>query len=123
MLFPPSNCVRVKAGESINSSFTTNKKELYHESTYVKGFKIDFRFLTDMEGEEYDIGIGECAMDSTDTKAIEDEGKLSREAKDAVDKMLKVVGAKVNTKIWMIQTSDSSCFISMLDIFDIGLYV
>ncbi|KAL7327135.1 hypothetical protein PS15p_209370 [Mucor circinelloides] len=123
LLFPPSNHVRVKAGESINSSSTINKKELYRENSHVKAFKIDFRFLADMGNEEYDIGVGECAVNSSDTKAVKDEGKLTREAKDAVDKILRAVSEKVNTKVWTIQTLGSSCSISMLDIFDVGLYV
>jgi hypothetical protein len=123
LLSPSSNHARAKVGESINSSSTTNKKEIYRESTHVKAFKIDFRFLADMGHEEFGIGVGERARSSSDNKAVIDEGKLTREAKDAVDKMPKVISEKVNTKVWAIQTSSSSCSISMLDIFDVGLYV
>ncbi|KAL9541690.1 hypothetical protein MBANPS3_008974 [Mucor bainieri] len=123
LLFPPSSNIRVKAGESINAVSTFNKKELYSDSSHVKGFKIDFRFLVDIKQDEYDIGVGECAIDSSDTKAVTDEGKLTREAKDSLDKVLRAVKKNVNTKIWTLQTVGSACSISMLDIFDVGLYV
>lgn len=123
LLFPPSGNVRVKAGESINTSSAVNKKELYNESAFVKAFKIDFRFIADLKGEEYDLGVGECASKPMDSKAIKDEGKLTREAKDAVDKVLKVVKEDVDTKIWMLQTTGSACSISLLDLLDVGFYV
>ncbi|OAD00466.1 hypothetical protein MUCCIDRAFT_113949 [Mucor lusitanicus CBS 277.49] len=91
---PPSSHVRIKAGESINASSTANKKELHGDSTHVKAFKIDFRFLTDMREEEYDIGIGECAINSSDSKAVKNEGKLIRELKETLDKILRVSTSK-----------------------------
>lgn len=114
LLFPPSGNVRVKAGESINTFSTVNKKDLYHESTFVKAFKIDFRFIADLNDEEYDLGMGECASKPMDSKAIKDEERLTREAKDAVDKVLKVVKEDVDTKIRMLQTTGSACSISLL---------
>lgn len=81
----PSGNVRVKAGESINTFSALNKKELYHESAIVKAFKIEFRFIADMKDEEYDLGVGECASKPMDSKAMKNKGKLTGEAKDAVD--------------------------------------
>ncbi|KAF1800327.1 hypothetical protein FB192DRAFT_1391075 [Mucor lusitanicus] len=60
----------LKAGESINTASTTNKKEIYSDSTHVKAFKIGFRFLADMAQDEYDIGVGECAIHPSELKAV-----------------------------------------------------
>lgn len=51
------------------------------------------------------------------------EGKLTREAKNSIDKVLGTVPQTVNTKIWTIQTLGPSSYISMVDLVDIGLYV
>lgn len=117
LLFPSKNGICVEAGESINSTSTTNKNELYYESSNVKAFKIDFRFLSDVGDEEYDFAVGKCATNASDTKAIHDKGNLTWEAKEAVDNLLKVVDKKVNTKVWSLQISGPSCSISLLDIF------
>lgn len=89
----------------------------------MKALKIDFRFLADMAQDEYDIGVGECAIHPSDLKAVKDEGKLTREAKDSIDKVLGIVPQTVNTKIWTIQTLGPSSYISMVDLIDTGLYV
>ncbi|KAL9550973.1 hypothetical protein MBANPS3_004475 [Mucor bainieri] len=66
----------------------------------------------------------ECAMDSSsESKTVKDEGKLTQKAKDSWDKILCVAPEQVDTKIWTVQTLGPLCSISMLDIFDVGLYV
>lgn len=47
-----------------------------------------------MREEEYDIGIGECAINSSDSKAVKNEGKLIRELKETLDKILRVSTSK-----------------------------
>lgn len=82
----------IKSGESVNPSSTDNKNEQYSQSSYIKLLKIDFRLLVDLSnGEEVDIAAGECALFADDDKAIEDEGKLTRESKDDLDKIVKIV--------------------------------
>ncbi|KAG0169208.1 hypothetical protein DFQ29_009794 [Apophysomyces sp. BC1021] len=55
-------------------------------SRYVAGFKIDFRFIFDANGAEYDVGAGEAARSNSDVgKMHKDLGKLLREGKDVVD--------------------------------------
>ncbi|OBZ87050.1 hypothetical protein A0J61_04912 [Choanephora cucurbitarum] len=121
-LFANSDHVHVKAGESINASSTKNKKEVY-SSSHIKAFKIDVRFVVDMNSTEYDAAVGECAKSAEDNKAIKDEGKLTREAKDALDMVLNRVDQDVSTNIWIIQTCGASCSMSILNLFDNGLYI
>ncbi|KAI8375209.1 hypothetical protein BD560DRAFT_393046 [Blakeslea trispora] len=121
-LFVNSDHVRVKAGESINAYSTRSKKETY-SSSHIKAFKIDIRFVVDMNSIEYDAAVGECAKSVEDNKAIKDEGKLTREAKDALDMILNTVDQDASTNIWMIQTCGASCSMSVLNLFDNGLYI
>lgn len=92
-IFPPKdNRIRIKSGESISPASSSNKTEQYHSSKFVKSLKVDFRLLIDLnDGEEIDVAAGECALYDNDDKSISDEGKLTREAKDALDRIIKMV--------------------------------
>lgn len=98
------------------SVFTQTQQDELHA-------RYDPKLDTDKRLKEYGAGVGECAIDCSDAKVVKDEGKLTREAKDAADKILKVVSENVNAKVQTVQIAGSSCSIPMLDIFDVGLYV
>lgn len=90
-MFPPgNNIVRIKSGESIFDVSTSKKKELYPESKYVRGFKIDIRFVVDVGEKEVDLAAAEIAKDESKYKTIMDQGKLVREGKDIVDNLVDI---------------------------------
>ncbi|KAL9542648.1 hypothetical protein MBANPS3_008504 [Mucor bainieri] len=67
---------------------------------------IDFRFVVD-------VSAGECALDDADDKAIEDEGKLKRQTKDALDEIIKLIIKRNKTldnqlKAKLVKTEGSS---------------
>lgn len=88
----------------------------------VKRFKIDFIFLFDLNGKQYDVEIEECTKNNANTKAVEDKGKLTREAKDALNVILKLVDDSIAIKIWIIEPTGSACALSIIDILNNGLY-
>lgn len=47
--------------------------------------------LADMSEQEYNLGVGDSAKDDYENKAIHDKGKLTREAKNALDVILKLI--------------------------------
>lgn len=89
-MFPPGNNMRIKSGESIFDVSTSKKKELYPESKYVRGFKIDIRFVVDVGEKEVDLAAAEIAKDESKYKTIMDQGKLVREGKDIVDNLVDI---------------------------------
>ncbi|KAF1801622.1 hypothetical protein FB192DRAFT_1446424 [Mucor lusitanicus] len=124
-LFPPEkNLIRIKSGESINSASTNNKNEQYVAASSIKSLKIDFRLLVDVGNDEVDVGAGECALNDADDKAIEDEGKLTRETKDALDEMVKSVPDDLlDTTCWGLQFTGSHCSLATIHLDSQGLYV
>lgn len=92
-------------GESICKFATKNTQALYPGQSYVKGFKIDLRFIVDSEKTGVRPGAGEIAKDDTVDKLFGDEGKLVREAKDVVDHLLLSLpaGSHVNIMGGMLQ--------------------
>ncbi|KAI9265574.1 hypothetical protein BY458DRAFT_417898, partial [Sporodiniella umbellata] len=113
------------SGESIFDVSTANKKELYPDCKYVKGFKIDLRFVVDVNGKEIDLAAAEVAKDDSKSKTISDQGKLTREGKGTVDNL---VGILSNTdqkprRAYLFQIISNACIVSTLDIACNGLYV
>lgn len=125
-IFPPeSGRIRIKSGESINSSSTNNKNEQYTQAKYIKSLKVDFRLLVDLsDGHEVDVAAGECALFDDDDKAITDEGKLTRESKDALDEIIKIAPNDLgNNTCWNIQTTGPHCILSTIHLEAQGLYI
>ncbi|KAL9541889.1 hypothetical protein MBANPS3_008874 [Mucor bainieri] len=109
------NLIRIKSGESINSASNNNKNEQYVTASSIKSLKIDFRLLVDIGKDEIDVGAGECALNDANDKAIEDEGKLMRETKDALDKFVKSVPEDLSdTTCWGLQLAGSHCTLTTI---------
>ncbi|KAG0748566.1 hypothetical protein G6F62_006804 [Rhizopus arrhizus] len=83
--------LRIKSGEPIFDVSTANKKELYPNRKYIKGFKIDIRFVMDVDGKEIDLAAARVAKDVSKNKTMLDEGKLTREGKDIVDNLVDIL--------------------------------
>jgi hypothetical protein len=76
LLFPPSENVRIVSAESEYPLSIKEKKVLYSKTKHIHGFKIDIRLVVDINTEELDLAIGECAKRNSDSKSIQDEDKL-----------------------------------------------
>ncbi|KAG1443267.1 hypothetical protein G6F56_010734 [Rhizopus delemar] len=64
----------------------------YINTKHIKAFKVDIRFLYDLNGNEYDVGAGEAAKEAIDeAKILNDKSKLLREGKDVLDRILNTV--------------------------------
>ncbi|KAI7848564.1 hypothetical protein BDC45DRAFT_595514, partial [Circinella umbellata] len=87
ILFEKSN-IRMKTHESTFFYSTEAKKEQYHDSKNVIGFKVDVQLLIDHDGKEYDLCSGELAKEDDHDKIILDKAKLNRESKDDLDCIL-----------------------------------
>ncbi|KAK4516293.1 putative tRNA threonylcarbamoyladenosine biosynthesis protein kae1 [Mucor velutinosus] len=124
-MFPPEkNIIRIKSGESVNSASNINKNEQYNGASYIKSSKIDFRLLVDVHNDQIDVGAGECALNNADDKAITDEGKLTRETKDALDEIIKLVPEDLNdATCWGMQFAGSHCTMTSIHLESQGLYV
>lgn len=125
-MFPPGNgIIRIKSGESIFDVSTANKKELYPDCKYVKGFKIDIRFVVDVDGKEIDLAAAEVAKDDSKKKTISDQGKLTREGKDVVDNLVDILSNsdQKSRQTYLFQIASNTCIISTLDLACNGLYV
>ncbi|CAO3703140.1 unnamed protein product [Rhizopus stolonifer] len=58
------------------------KQLQYVNMKHIKAFKVDIRFLYDLNGNEYDVGAGEAAKEAIDeAKVLNDKSKLLREGK------------------------------------------
>lgn len=86
-----NSIIRIKSGEPIFDVSTANKKELYPNRKYIKGFKIDIRFVMDVDGKEIDLAAARVAKDVSKNKTMLDEGKLTREGKDIVDNLVDIL--------------------------------
>lgn len=63
-VFPPEkSLVCIKTGESIFSTSIASKKELYPDAKDIRGFKIDIRFVVDVDRKETDVTMAEVAKD------------------------------------------------------------
>ncbi|CEP14467.1 hypothetical protein [Parasitella parasitica] len=124
LLFPPKGIVHVVTGESENAYSTESKKEQYPQAKSVHGFKIDIRLVVEVEEEEIDVAVGECAKKNDDNKAINDNAKLLRECKDTIDGLVSNL-KNTNDEVmsYMIQITGSSCVLSTMHLAVNGLYV
>lgn len=94
VLFVRDNLVRTKVGETISQHSQEEKMLQYDEKNKknIKAFKVDIRFIFDLDGKEHDVGAGEVARETADkSKILHDKSKLLREGKDVLDGILKTV--------------------------------
>jgi hypothetical protein len=69
------------------------------------------------------LGRREC-QGTSDDKTIKEEGKPTREAKDAFDQVLTLINDDdIHCYTWLMQTTDPSCALSTLDLPNNELYV
>ncbi|KAI9484137.1 MAG: hypothetical protein EXX96DRAFT_166402 [Benjaminiella poitrasii] len=118
--------IRMKSGESINDTSTSNKQEVYHDRSSIAGFKIDMRFLYDTDEQEYDIGAGEAAKAYQEAKLVDDLSKLIRESKDVLDGLMNIVlddHTANNLESWFLQICGLSAEIGSTHLAFDGLYV
>ncbi|CAO3591137.1 unnamed protein product [Absidia cylindrospora] len=123
LLFAAGEDIRVKCGESISYASSKYKQELYSESKHVVGFKVDARFVVDMNDKEYDVAAMELAKDGGDSKIITDLGKLIREGKENLDMLLDIMDNDWNCHSFIIQLSGPDCQLSTVHLVSSGLYV
>ncbi|KAL0084354.1 hypothetical protein J3Q64DRAFT_1822554 [Phycomyces blakesleeanus] len=122
LLFPPNqHNLIVKTGETISVMSQEHKQDTYGDSSNVVAFKIDIRVIFKKHGKEIDVVCGEVAKNDEDSKVITDEGKLSRETKDAVDSILTLV--ETTAQAFSAQISGSTCLIATQQLIRNGLYV
>lgn len=122
LLFPPNqHNLIVKTGETISVMSQEHKQDTYSDSSNVVAFKIDIRVIFKKHGKEIDVVCGEVAKNDEDSKVITDEGKLSRETKDAVDSILTLV--ETTAQAFSAQISGSTCLIATQQLIGNGLYV
>ncbi|OBZ81426.1 hypothetical protein A0J61_10526 [Choanephora cucurbitarum] len=99
VLFVRGNLVRTKVGETIPPHSQEEKMLQYDDAKNIKAFKVDIRFIFDLEGKEYDVGAGEVARETADkAKILHDKSKLLREGKDVLDGILKAVIVEGNAQ-------------------------
>ncbi|GAA5806094.1 hypothetical protein HPULCUR_011622 [Helicostylum pulchrum] len=117
--------LRYCSRESIRLFSNYNKTEQYRTSKYVKSLKVNFRLIVDLEnGDEFDVAAGEYTLVDTDDKDVADEGKLTREAKDALDGITKYVPKDLKgSTCWRVQTTGPHCGLCTMDLDANGLYV
>lgn len=124
LLFPPSENVRIVSAESEYPLSIKEKKVLYPKTKYIHGFKIDIRLVVDINTEELDLATGECAKHNSDSKSIQDEDKLLREAKDALDGIIQNThGYDCRLMAYFIQITGTHCSLSTMELAKNGLYV
>ncbi|KAI8085949.1 uncharacterized protein B0P05DRAFT_466364 [Gilbertella persicaria] len=123
-LFPPKEKVRIIIGESENKHTTKEKAYLYRNSSNIHGFKINIRLVVDIGGDEADLVVSECAKNDEDNKIIQDEEKLLRKSKDALDGMIQnVSGSDCCLAAYFTQFNGTSCALSTTHLAANGLYV
>ncbi|CEG69827.1 hypothetical protein RMATCC62417_05831 [Rhizopus microsporus] len=107
------NIIRIKTSETVPDNTTISKMKLYKESDHIIGFKVDLRFILDLEHEEIDIGCGEgCLEAASDDKLRGDTGKLLREGKEmemSVREILLNDDDDAKSKIWLLQITGTTC--------------
>ncbi|KAG1465488.1 hypothetical protein G6F46_003713 [Rhizopus delemar] len=114
-LFLPNGIVYVITGEGENAYSTESKKEQYPQAKSVHGFKIDIRLVVEIEEEEIDVAVVECAKKSDDNKAIKDNAKLLRECKDTIDGLVNnLKNTNDEAMSYMIQITGFSCALSTM---------
>ncbi|KAJ8662584.1 hypothetical protein O0I10_001545 [Lichtheimia ornata] len=125
-----SGCnIRIKTGETAFPFSTHCKQELYPGATNMVGFKVDVRFVVDLEKNEHDIcSVEACCNGDKDSKVVSDEGKLNREMKDNLDNMIAMVETtspkqECQYTTWGVQIIGPSCVISSIHLSDSGLYI
>ncbi|KAG2229906.1 hypothetical protein INT48_008281 [Thamnidium elegans] len=131
LLFSTIRNVRIKSGESVPIFSTNNKAMLYLQEANIIGFKIDARLVLDIGDEEHDLVALEVAKDDNDTKIIQDNAKLLREAKDDLNNLIEIVSTSYDEQVftWSFQVSGegyvlcANCHISTSHIASDGLYV
>lgn len=122
LLFPPNqHNLIVKTGETVSVMSQEHKQDTYSDSSNVIAFKIDIRVIFKNHGKEIDVVCGEIAKNDEANKIITDEGKLSRETKDAVDSILTLV--ETAAQAFSVQISGSTCVIATQQLTGNGLYV
>ncbi|KAI8972776.1 hypothetical protein BDB01DRAFT_809275 [Pilobolus umbonatus] len=124
LFFPPSENVRIASAESEYLLSIKEKKVLYPKTKYIHGLKIDIRLVVDINREELDLAIGECAKHNSDSKSIQDVDKLLREAKDALDGIIQNThGYNCRLMTYFIQITGTHCSLSTMELAKNGLYV
>ncbi|CEJ05244.1 hypothetical protein RMCBS344292_19189 [Rhizopus microsporus] len=77
------NIIRIKTSETVPGNTTISKIKLYKKSNHIIGFKVDLRFILDLEHEKINIGCGEgCLETAGDAKLRGDTGNLLRKGKE-----------------------------------------
>ncbi|ORY97841.1 hypothetical protein BCR43DRAFT_417555, partial [Syncephalastrum racemosum] len=78
--------IRIKTGATAFSFSTSAKQELYPDMANLVGFKMDVRFVMDVEGIEHDLCSAEASCNGDkDCKVVPDEDKPNRKIKDDLD--------------------------------------
>ncbi|RCH96557.1 hypothetical protein CU097_011494 [Rhizopus azygosporus] len=73
--------------------------------------------------EELDLSIGECAKCNSDSKSIQDEDKLLREAKDALDGIIQNThGYDWRLMTYFIKITGTHCSLSTMELAKSGRY-
>lgn len=110
LLFPPNqHNLIVKTGETVSVMSQELKQDTYSDSSNIIAFRIDIRVIFKNHGKEIDVVCGEVAKNDGDSKVITDEGKLSRETKDAVDSILALI--ETTAQAFSVQISGSTFMI------------
>ncbi|CAO3663322.1 unnamed protein product [Rhizopus stolonifer] len=115
------NIIRIKTSETVPDNTTISKMKLYKESDHVIGFKVDLRFILDLEDEEIDIGCGEgCLETASDAKLRADTGKLLREGKEMEMSVREILlnDDDAKCKIWLLQIAGTTCHFSTIQATD-----
>lgn len=116
LLFSPEAWIASPFNPSQNLSLSFYPCHLYRPP-----FKIDIRVVFTSPGNDIDIVSGEIAKNDEGTKVTTDEGKLSRETKDAVDSILTLLETKAQA--FSAQISGSTCLLATQQLIGNGLYV
>ncbi|KAI9262860.1 hypothetical protein EDC94DRAFT_659168 [Helicostylum pulchrum] len=124
LLLPPKGLIRVVTGETEYNYSTESKKERYPLVKSVHGFKINIRIVVQVEEEDIDVAVGECAKNNDDNKAINVNPKLLRESKDTIDGLVNILKKADDEVIsYIMQITGSSCALSTMHLAANGLYV
>lgn len=109
------------------NGLTSEQKQCLYNDNSIFGFKIDFRFIFDVNDVEYDVGAGEAARGASECdKMHKDLGKLLREGKDIVDGNLNNVFDPSTVRMAgapIIQISSLVAEFSTVHLADNGLYI
>ncbi|CAO3588363.1 unnamed protein product [Absidia cylindrospora] len=130
-LFGGRSRIATKISETTNPYSSRMKHQQYSEANQVISFKIDFRIILHHHHDEHhkgvDLAAGEAARNINESKIKMDHGKLARETKDVLDRLLLLtVDENLLSSPWKgiaIQVSGLQGQISSVHLHDSGLYV